>query len=773
MRIKGTLLLLSLICSSFVFGQKTGTVRGFLYDEKNGEPVIFTTVGLQGTTLGASSDVNGFYQISQVPPGKYVLSVTAMNYDSLASPIMLSGGQVLNQNLFLKAATTQLGVVNINATKKVATTQVRMSVEKVTPKQIKALPSIGGDADLAQYLQVLPGVVFTGDQGGQLYIRGGTPIQNKVLLDGMIVYNPFHSIGLFSVFDTDILRNADVYTGGFGAEYGGRISSIMDITTKDGNKTRFGGKLSANTFGSKLLLEGPIKKQVRGSGSSSFVFSGKTSYLDESSKVFYENVNDGEGLPFKFTDLYGKISINGATGSKVNFFGYNFSDQVNYSVLQDLRWDSYGVGTNFVLIPGKTPTLISGNAAFSNYKIQLDEQNLDPRTSEIGGFNFGLDFKYFLGDDEIKYGLEMLGFQTKFNFFNSLGVQLDQTENTTEIGGYISSKIKANRLVIEPSLRGHFYASLNNFSLEPRLGAKFNVTENLRLKGAAGIYSQNLISASSDRDVVNLFYGFLSGSDNLQDTFLEQDGEVRELKHKLQKAIHYIVGTEVDITDKINLNVEGYIKDFTQLSNTNRNRLFDDNSQNADVADVFKKEFIVETGIAKGVDFVIKYDNGRRNVWLVYSLADSDRWDGVQEYDPVFDRRHNVNFVASQILGEKKDWEVSIRWNLGSGLPFTQTQGFYQELLFTEGADSEFWTENPTEVGVELAGLNQGRLSDYGRVDANVKKFFRFSDTNIVEVNLSVTNLTDRENIFFVDRLVNEKVYQLPLLPALGISWTF
>ncbi|MFT4661139.1 MAG: hypothetical protein ACI8XB_001410, partial [Patiriisocius sp.] len=667
MRIKGTLLLLSLICSSFVFGQKTGTVRGFLYDEKNGEPVIFTTVGLQGTTLGASSDVNGFYQISQVPPGKYVLSVTAMNYDSLASPIMLSGGQVLNQNLFLKAATTQLGVVNINATKKVATTQVRMSVEKVTPKQIKALPSIGGDADLAQYLQVLPGVVFTGDQGGQLYIRGGTPIQNKVLLDGMIVYNPFHSIGLFSVFDTDILRNADVYTGGFGAEYGGRISSIMDITTKDGNKTRFGGKLSANTFGSKLLLEGPIKKQVRGSGSSSFVFSGKTSYLDESSKVFYENVNDGEGLPFKFTDLYGKISINGATGSKVNFFGYNFSDQVNYSVLQDLRWDSYGVGTNFVLIPGKTPTLISGNAAFSNYKIQLDEQNLDPRTSEIGGFNFGLDFKYFLGDDEIKYGLEMLGFQTKFNFFNSLGVQLDQTENTTEIGGYISSKIKANRLVIEPSLRGHFYASLNNFSLEPRLGAKFNVTENLRLKGAAGIYSQNLISASSDRDVVNLFYGFLSGSDNLQDTFLEQDGEVRELKHKLQKAIHYIVGTEVDITDKINLNVEGYIKDFTQLSNTNRNRLFDDNSQNADVADVFKKEFIVETGIAKGVDFVIKYDNGRRNVWLVYSLADSDRWDGVQEYDPVFDRRHNVNFVASQILGEKKDWEVSIRWNLGSG----------------------------------------------------------------------------------------------------------
>src|SRR5690606_36905776 len=98
-------------------------------------------------------------------------------------------------------------------------TEVKMSVTKVTPKEIKSMPSIGGDPDLAQYLQVLPGVTFTGDQGGQLYIRGGSPIQNKVLLDGMIIYNPFHSIGLFSVFDTDIMRNADVYTGGFKDEY--------------------------------------------------------------------------------------------------------------------------------------------------------------------------------------------------------------------------------------------------------------------------------------------------------------------------------------------------------------------------------------------------------------------------------------------------------------------------------------------------------------------------------------------------------------------------
>src|SRR5690606_13999774 len=135
-----------------------------------------------------------------------------------------------------------------------------MSVVKISPKEIKQLPTIGGEADLAQYLQVLPGVVFTGDQGGQLYIRGGSPVQNKVLMDGMIVYNPFHSIGLFSVFETDIIRNADVYTGGFTAEYGGRISSIMDTTTRDGNSKYFGGKVGFSPSGAKLLLEGPLKK---------------------------------------------------------------------------------------------------------------------------------------------------------------------------------------------------------------------------------------------------------------------------------------------------------------------------------------------------------------------------------------------------------------------------------------------------------------------------------------------------------------------------------
>ncbi|PKP40648.1 MAG: TonB-dependent receptor, partial [Bacteroidetes bacterium HGW-Bacteroidetes-12] len=312
------------------WAQSTAIIRGFVYEEETGESLIFTNVYLLGTTHGAATDVNGYFAISLIPPGEYILTVTYLGSDTLKEKITLTAGQVIIKNLRIKKSSISLGTVYISAEAQEAKTETKTSVTKISPKQISSLPSFGGTPDLAQYLQVLPGVIFTGDQGGQLYIRGGSPIQNKVLLDGMIIYNPFHSIGLFSVFNVDIMRNADVYVGGFGAEYGGRISSIMDITTRNGNKKRIAGKLSVSPFLAKILLEGPIKKQAKdGGNSSSFIMSVKHSYLDQTSKTLYKYV-DEEGLPYRFTDYYGKVSFDGANGSKTNFFGFNFDDRVNY-----------------------------------------------------------------------------------------------------------------------------------------------------------------------------------------------------------------------------------------------------------------------------------------------------------------------------------------------------------------------------------------------------------------------------------------------------------
>ena len=229
---------LFLLVGALSLWAQDNTIKGFVYEESTGEPMMFTNVYWKGTTYGGSTNENGYFNINRIPDGHYTLLITSVGYDTISENFSLSKGQTFSRKCYLKETTQQLETVTITADKIEARTETKTSVITVTPKTITKIPSVGGQADFAQYLQVVPGVVFTGDQGGQLYIRGGSPIQNKVILDGMVVYNPFHSIGLFSVFDTDIIRNADVYTGGFGAEYSGRISSVMDLSTRDGKKKR-------------------------------------------------------------------------------------------------------------------------------------------------------------------------------------------------------------------------------------------------------------------------------------------------------------------------------------------------------------------------------------------------------------------------------------------------------------------------------------------------------------------------------------------------------
>jgi hypothetical protein len=747
---------------------QSATIRGFVYEKETGEPALFTNVYLRGTIIGSSTDINGYFSISRVPPGSYELIVSFIGFDSLVTPVTVKADEIQTLKLYVERKSVDIGTVEVTAERQEARTAVQVSVTKVTPREIKQLPSIGGQPDLAQYLQVLPGVVFTGDQGGQLYIRGGTPIQNKVLLDGMIVYNPFHSIGLFSVFDTDIIRNADVYTGGFSAEYGDRISSVMDITTREGNKNRYGGKVGASPFTKRLLLEGPIKRATNtGDGNSSFIFSSKASFLEQTSKVLYEYV-DTAGLPYNFLDLYGKISLNAANGSKLNFFGFRFQDDVNYPGLAELGWESMGFGTSFVLVPGGSTVLIDGNFAFSSYEIELIEVDLQPRSSEINGFNFGMGFTYFLGRDQIKYGIELLGFKTNFVYYNSLGALYSQEENTTEIGAFVKyKKLIGSKFVLDPSVRFQYYASLSEFTLEPRLGVKYNVTDRLRLKFAGGYYSQNFISASSDRDVVNLFYGFLSGPQNLPARF---EGEV--VDSKLQKARHTIAGLEIDLPYNLSLNVEGYIKEFSQLTNINRDKLFADNAENFNKPDAVKKDFIIEKGTAKGIDFLLKYDYKRLYLWAVYSLGFSERNDGIRTYAPHFDRRHNVNLVGNYKLGKNESWAVSARWNYGSGFPLTKTAGYYELLPFTAGLNTDITTENGI-MEVLYGPLNDGRQPDYHRLDIALAKTITFSRNSNLEITVSLTNAYNRENIFYFHRIRNERVDQLPVLPSLGLTLTF
>ncbi len=766
-----TWLTIILMMVQHLSAQRGGDLRGFVFNKGTGEPMIYARIMIEGTPTGTMSDVNGYFIISGLQPGDYRVVVTFVGFDTITEPVSIKSSEITSLKVHLSERYQELKRFTVNAERQSELTETQTSTIKVTPRQIERIPSVGGQADLAQYLQVLPGVVSTGDQGGKLYIRGGAPIHNKVLLDGMIVYNPFHTIGLFSVFDTDIISSADIYTGGFGADLGGRISSVMDIKTRDGNKKYHSGIISGSTFGSKILLEGPLKPKEKQIAKASYLVSFKNSYLEQSSKVLYEYV-DEQGLPFNYLDVYGKLSLLADNGSKINFFGFRFSDHVNYQVLSKYNWDTWGMGSNFILIPAESPMLIEGNFAYSSYTTTIQDQSSLPKSSEVDGFNFGLNFSHITGKNRNQYGIELLGFKTMFEITNAANRVIDLTEYTTEIAVYWKYKLTIGNFIIEPGLRGHYYASLSEFSPEPRLAIKYKATDYLRFKAATGLYSQNLLAANSDRDVVNLFYGFLSGTDNLQDTF-----NGKPVTSHLQKARHLIVGAEIDITKHASINIEAYINDFTQMTNLNRNKIYDEEILDyLNKPDFLKKDFIVEKGQSKGIDFAFRYDLVNINIWAVYSLGFITREEDLNgfmfSYTPHYDRRHNVNLMGGYSFGKTLQYEITVRWNYGSGFPFTPTAGFFEALSFQEGINTDYIHQNG-ELGYFYGELNSKRLPDYHRLDITLKRGFVFSKRNILDVSVSVTNIYNRNNVFYFDRIRYERVDQLPILPSIGFNWKF
>lgn len=761
------------------------TVRGFIYEAESGEGAAYVKVVLNkegapedAPIIGATTDLEGFFSIPKLSKGTYTLTVRSMDHEEVTDKIEVGEQDILSVRYELKkrADVKDLEGVNVYAEDRSKKTNVEMSVNKLDKKGLERLPSFGAENDVMSAMSVTPGVVTTGDQGGQMYVRGGTPIQNKILLDGMTIYNPFHSIGFFSVMETELIKSADIYTGGFSAEYGGRIASIMDVTYRDGNMKEFGGKASVSPFMGKLVLEGPLfkpKDEKSGNGGS-FIFASKHSLLDYTSRSLYPYANEGEGLPFTFTDIYGKATVKSEEGSKFSAFGFSNNDAVLYPEVADLNWKSMGGGMNFVLVPLTSQVLIKGHLNASNYEIFFQEQNGEaPRTSSITGFDLGFDFTYFLGNSsEITYGLNIGGFGTDFRTFNQVNRLIQREDYNTEFSGYLNYRLVKGRWVFNPSVRVQAYASIPDLIIEPRLGAKYNVNENLRWKIAGGRYSQNFTSAASDRDIVTLFYGFLSAPTDVQENFTKPSGDIINPQNGLQLAWHGITGFEYDFNRNLSLNIEGYYKYFPQLSNINLNKLYDDTNEFNEVDDVFKKDFIIESGYAYGIDFLLEYEKDRLFLWGVYSYMKSERWDGFQWYAPVFDRRHNINLVGNYLFGKNKDIEFSLRWNFGSGLPFTPTTGYFQGEPFSDGVTTDYTTSNPQELSILLGALNSARLPTYHRFDITVKKRWEFKNS-LLEATLGVTNIYNRENIFYVNRVTNEKVFQLPVLPSIGVSYSF
>jgi hypothetical protein len=764
----------------FLAGAQTnGTIKGFVYDKKTGEPMIYTNVSVVNAKTGVQTDVNGYFSIS-LAPGSYRLLITTVGYDSSITDVNLLSDAIVTKKIMLNRQEVELKGVEVSGRKTEKITHINTGVTTVTPRQLKMLPSAGGEPDVAQYLQVIPGVIFTGDQGGQLYIRGGSPAQVGIYLDGVTIYNPFHSIGLFSVFETEAIRNVDVYTAGFSAQYGNRTAAIVDVHTRDGNRNKLSGLVSASPIMGRVMLEGPLVKSKKDNGSGvTFLLTAKQSYLDETSKTLYSSLGDQfkNGLPFQFRDLYGKVTINGDNGSKLNVFGFNFDDRSNLTndttgaKTATYKWNTKGGGATFIVSPSNTSALIDGKFAYSNYDISLEKEAINntdtlPSTSKIGGFEAAINFTYFLKDySQLKYGVEVNGINTSLSYKSGQGISATQDRQSTIASLYFLYRHNfGSKVIFEPSLRAQYYSEISKFSPEPRVGIKYNISESVRMKGAAGIYSQNIMSTKSDIDIVNLFTGFLMSPDQ---QITDADGN--QVKSTLQKSYHLVGGVEVDI-QRVELNVEPWVKYFPQVNELNRNN-------SPLIAN--DPDFAASKGLASGVDLSGKYSHDRVYLWVAMgyqkvSYTGIDAKGQKQTYPTPFDTRFNSNIVASYAAGKKKEWDLSTRFNLRAPFPFTQTQGFYENVNLASGG----LVSNPLTSGGTIGTLfsdviNGGRLSYFHRLDVSVKRKFTLNERSKLEATFAITNVYNRKNIFYVDRITNSREYQLPFFPSLNLTWSF
>lgn len=753
---------------SFVCYSQSGTIKGFVYDKSNGEPILFANVLLENTILGASTDDNGYFVINKVKQGNYTLKVQCLGFKDSVFSVSVRSSSSINLKIELQPMVHQLETVEVLGNKEVSRIESQVSVKKITASDIYKVPSIGGQADIAQYIQVLPGVISSGDQGGQLYIRGGSAIQNKVLLDGMVVYNPFHSIGIFSVFETDIIRKADVYTGGFNAQYGGRLSSVIDISTKDGNKKHTSGKLSLSTFGASATIEGPIIKDIEErSYALSYLLNVKKSYLSSTSESLYSYV-DNE-LPYDFFDIYGKMTLVSSEGSKLNVFGFNFTDDVKgYRNVADFNWKNLGLGANFILLPPGSTSLVEGTIAYSMYEMNMDATTFEGKqNSKIGSFSGMLTSTSFYDKNQLRYGLEMIVNKTT-SMFSSMTEE--QVDNSTDIGAFISFKGFLGKLLYEPSVRLSYYVSLDEMLLEPKLSLKYNLTNKFRFKAAGGMYSQSFIDTKSDRDIVNLFTGFLTAGPDLYGGVVSTfRGE--EINHYVEKSNHIIFGVEWDIVRHLTLNAEVYYKTMSNLISVNRDKLYDNTALNSNLPEYLTKTFAIEEGRAYGGDVSLLYSDGRFYLWAIYSYGKVERENEFMTYSPHYDRRHNINVLVSYQFGIDRSFELSARWNYGSGFPFTGTQGFV-EYLPISSLDFDYTTANG-QLQTIYGSLNSQRLPAYHRLDISAKKRFNVFNHSILEINLSVTNVYNRNNMFYYDRITSERIDQLPIMPSLGMTLKF
>jgi outer membrane cobalamin receptor len=740
----------AMLCTFFLpmllFSQQTSTLSGFVRDKHTGESLPFANILVKGTTMGASTNIDGYYAIPKIAPGKYQLRVSLVGYRDQTVDAVVGTGANLVKNILLVSTAIEVQEVVVSAEKDAEKTNTQTGRIVMNAQELASIPSIG-ESDVFRALQIMPGVKSVSEISSGLYVRGGSADQNLILLDGTVVYNPSHLFGFFSTFNSDAVKDIELMKGGYPAEYGGRLSSVLNVTNKDGDRNTTKGEASIGLISSRVTGEGPV-------GTGSWFLSARRTYFDK--MVSLARLDTGkDALPlYYFYDANGKFNQDFGHDDKVSVFAYLGHDDMNYQLGKgeiDLNMD-WGNKTGAVKwIHIFTPRF------FSNFTVSYSAYDAGMHAN-FGGTKFDqtngvrdlsvkgdVDF-YAANDHLVKVGFWWSQYRLTFNQQIGGNNNYEYKETPALFSTYLQDDWTVDeRMNIQAGVRLEYQDLTKKVTAGPRLSARYALDENTSLKASAGLYYQYL-NAVPVGDV-NGFSPF--------DVWVP----VNE-KMKPGRSADLVLGIDAHPFDDYQLTVETYYKKYSDIlywigePTTEKN---------------IDKLFYVGRGNAYGIETFLQKRIGSLTGSVGYTLAWTQRsfpqLNHGKEFYPKFDRRHDLTVTGNYQITD--NWALSSTFTYGTGQSYTIGTGRYAMLL------PERWS-NLVMPG-ELFG---SRLEPYHRLDVGVTKqasFFGLHGSWFVQIY----NLYNHRNVWFKEFDTNKNPTQitdvrlLPILPTFGIEFTF
>jgi len=731
-------LLFLLLGSGVIFTQPTGKIRGKITDKNTGEILAYGNVFIEELKKGTSSDQNGYFIFTGIPSGKtYTLHVSYVSYESKSLKAQVLPNKITQIDFELEPVQIEMQTIEKVGEKIIRENETDIGLQRITVRELEMMPK-GVETDIFRSLQYMPGVRTTGDVSARYYVRGGGSDQNLVLLNNTTVYNPFHALGMFSVIDPEIINNLEFYKGGFTAEFGSRLSSVLKIITKDGNKNSFSGKASSSYLSGKLLLQGPIP-------GGSFILSGRKSYANEILKKFLNN----KRAPFDFHDLSFKVNYADADfipGAKFEVHGFLSNDKLlnDDPLKEDFGWTNNLVGFKWFHVYD-SPLFSEFDVSLSRFSGEVipNLSTTNPKENVVNDISLRSEFTYiFDSKDEINTGIHIKSINTKLFQLNQRGVPTDINNTAANLALFFKYKfLRYKQVGLDLGMRYNLAGLNKNGSgfPEPRISATYRLNDNIAIKGAWGIYQQEMTTLTNENEVISLFEPWVITPDYLSPS----------------RSIHYIIGLQTRFFETISFDIEGYIKKTQNLPDLNRDKIYSTDP-----------DLVAGKGDAYGWEFLLKYQDDPLNISAAYTLSWAYKEINDWVYYPKYDSRHAVNLSLEYNIGS--GWIASAIWLYNTGIPFTQILGYYDKMyltnIYNQGLGGTYY--QPYSI---LANINGGRLPEYHRLDLSLSKKFIFGPLKI-DIDFSILNVYDRKNIFYYERDTGEIVNMLPFLPTATVQ---